>query len=194
MSRPAGIKLSNEHKQNISKALTGRTKTFIYSKFSYEDYMEIYNDFIKLHTQNNTIGIEQYCKSTKKISSTTFRKFIKSNNLYCPKAKWNTNRIETHRKYMIEIRFGLDYDMWNKLQPTKKLYYNLVRSLTEKQPLHLLDNFSKRGKQTFHVDHIIPIIYGYNNNIPAEEIAHISNLRIISATENLQKSCNLILE
>jgi hypothetical protein len=194
MSRPIGMKLSNEHKQNISKALTGRAKTFIYSKFSYEDYMEIYNDFIKLYTQNNTIGIEQYCKSTKKISSTTFRKFIKSNNLYCPKAKWDTNRIETHRKYMIEIRFGLDYDIWTKLQPAKKLYYNLVRSLTEKQPLHLLDNFLKRGKQTFHVDHIIPIIYGYNNNIPADEIAHINNLRIISATENLQKSCNLILE
>ncbi len=194
MSRPAGFKLSTKHKQNISNSLKGRDKIFKYSKFSYNEYMEIYNDFINSNSTDTTIGIEQYCKFTKKISSGTFRKFIKLNNLYCPTAKWNANRIETHRKYMIEIRFGLDYDMWNKLQSTKKLYYNLVRSLTEKQPLHLLDNFSKRGKQTFHVDHIIPIIYGYNNNIPAEEIAHINNLRIISATENLQKSCNLILE
>ena len=194
MSRLAGSTLSDEHKQNISNSLRGRSKTFIYSKFSYTEYMELYDDFINIHLNNTTIGIEQYCIDTKKISSTTFRKFIKSNNLYCPKAQWNSTRIKLHKKYMIETRFNLDYDQWVKLQPKKKLYYNLVRSITEKQPLYLLDNFDKRGRQTFHVDHIIPIIYGYINNIAAEKIGHISNLRIISAKENLQKSCNLILD
>ena len=192
MSRPIGCKLSETHKQNISASLRGRKKQFIYKKFSFNDYMNLYNDFINKNFKDNTLGIEQYCKITNKISNTTFRKFIKDNQLYCPKAKWTNSRVEHHRKYMIEIRFSMDYEQWKTTLPEKKSYYMKVRSLTEKQPLHTLKNFQHRGKFTYHVDHIVPIIYGYINNIPAEEIAHISNLRIITATENLQKNCNII--
>jgi len=192
MSRPKNCILSKSHKKNISIALKGRKKDFIYKKFSYEDYISIYNEFLDINLNDATIGIEQYCKITKKISSTTFRKFIKEYNLYCPKAKWTDCRIENHRKYMIEIRLGIDYKYWLQMLPEKKSYYMKVRALTEKQPLRNLENFNLRGKNTYHVDHIIPIIYGYTNNIPAEHIAHISNLRIISAKENLQKSCNII--
>jgi hypothetical protein len=192
MCRPKNSILSESHKKNISSALKGRKKDIIYKKFSYDEYIDIYNDFLDSNLKDNTIGIERYCKTIKKITSTTFRKFIKEHNLYCPKAKWNTDRIENHRKYMIEVRFGIDYKYWLQMLPEKKSYYMKVRSLTEKQPLHILENFNLRGRQTYHVDHIIPIIYGYTNDIPAEKIAHISNLRIITAKENLQKSCNII--
>ena len=43
MSRLAESTLSDEHKQNISNSLRGRSKTFIYSKFSYTEYMELCN-------------------------------------------------------------------------------------------------------------------------------------------------------
>lgn len=138
MSRPKNSILSESHKKNISAALTGRKKSVIYTKFSYDEYIELYNDFLNLNLKDNTIGIEQYCKMIKKISSTTFRKFIKEHNLYCPKAKWNSNRIENQRKYMIEVRFGMDYANWLQMLPNKKSYYMKVRSLTEKQPLHIL--------------------------------------------------------
>lgn len=192
MSRSAGFNLSETHKQNISISLKGRKKQFIYKKFSFIDYMNLYDDFINKNFKDNTLGIEQYCKLSNKITSTTFRKFIKDNKLFCPKAKWNKIRLENHRRYMIEVRFNMNYEQWLESLPEKKSYYMQVRSLTKKQPLHTLENYQKRGKFTYHVDHIIPIIYGYTNNIPAEQIAHISNLQIITAQENLQKSCNII--
>jgi hypothetical protein len=42
MSRSIGCKLSETHKQNISASLRGRKKQFIYIKFSFNDYMNLY--------------------------------------------------------------------------------------------------------------------------------------------------------
>jgi hypothetical protein len=79
-------------------------------------------------------------------------------------------------------------------------YYKKVWKITESQPLHLLDGYNrcKRtrvdiDKNAFHIDHIKPIIYGYKNNIPPEEIGNINNLRFISAVENHKKSKNIKL-
>jgi hypothetical protein len=79
----------------------------------------------------------------------------------------------------------------------KRLYYIQVWSLTEQQPLHSLRNYEKRcfkGPSCFHLDHILPIIFGYNNNIPVEKIGHISNLRFIRSTVNLRKGYKLTTE
>lgn len=79
-------------------------------------------------------------------------------------------------------------------------YYKKVWKITESQPLHLLNGYNndKRtridiDKNAFHIDHIIPIIYGYRNNIPPEKIGDINNLRFISAMENHKKSKNIKL-
>lgn len=70
-------------------------------------------------------------------------------------------------------------------------YRHKVDVLTKKQPIHLLENFDKRGRAgdegAYHLDHIISVWYGYHNNIPPEEIADISNLRMIPWMENQQK-------
>lgn len=78
-------------------------------------------------------------------------------------------------------------------------YYKKVWEITKVQPLHLLDGYDRKkrtridiDKNAFHVDHIIPIIYGYEHNIPPEQIGNISNLRFISALENHKKSKKLI--
>ncbi len=68
-----------------------------------------------------------------------------------------------------------------------KAYRNLVHKLTKLQPLHTLDNIDKRGFKDHHVDHKISIWYGWKNNIPAHEIAHISNLRVIPYKDNMRK-------
>ena len=39
----------------------------------------------------------------------------------------------------------------------------------------------------FQIDHIIDIKYGFNNNIPAEEIADLKNLQFIPWEENIKK-------
>ena len=88
-----GKRLSENHKKQISLASKGKKKNIIHYKFTYNDYLQIYNDFIEINKKNPCIGIEMYCNSTSKISNTTFRKFIKDNNLFCPRAKKRTTII-----------------------------------------------------------------------------------------------------
>lgn len=79
----------------------------------------------------------------------------------------------------------------------KRLYYIKVWCLTESQPLHVLRNHDKRcfrGKNCYHLDHIIPIIYGYNNSIPVEKIGGMSNLRFIRSEVNMRKGYKLTSE
>lgn len=71
-------------------------------------------------------------------------------------------------------------------------YYLKVRSISESQKLETLENHEKRGKYNYHLDHIIPIIYGFENGIPPEVIGGISNLRFIPAKENLSKNRKLV--
>jgi len=79
----------------------------------------------------------------------------------------------------------------------KRLYYIKVWCITESQPLHVLRNFDKRcfrGKNCYHLDHMIPIIYGYNNGISPEKIGGMSNLRFIRSTVNMRKGHKLTSE
>lgn len=69
-------------------------------------------------------------------------------------------------------------------------YSRRVRYLTSKQPLHLLENIDKRGPVDlggWHLDHIVSVRAGFEKGIPAEEIANISNLRMLPAIANIKK-------
>lgn len=46
----------------------------------------------------------------------------------------------------------------------------------------------------YQLDHIIPVRYGFDNNIPPEEIARLENLRMIPWKENVQKGKKLLSE
>lgn len=79
----------------------------------------------------------------------------------------------------------------------KRFYYIKVWFITESQPLHLLRNHERRcwkGPSCFHLDHVLPIIFGFYNNIPPEKIGHISNLRFIRSTVNMRKGHKLTTE
>jgi len=76
--------------------------------------------------------------------------------------------------------------------PTKfEKYRNKVDSITRKQSIHLLENYEKRGKSgkqgAYHLDHIMPVWYGYHNNISPEKISNITNLKFIPWEENQRK-------
>lgn len=58
---------------------------------------------------------------------------------------------------------------------------NFIKYFHDINPLNL-----RRGKD-FHLDHIFSIMCGFLQNIPPKEIAAPSNLRIISAPENIKK-------
>jgi hypothetical protein len=57
-----------------------------------------------------------------------------------------------------------------------------------KNNLTQLENYEHRSYKEYHIDHIVPIIYGYKNNIPAKVIGNILNLRMLYYTENIEKS------
>lgn len=65
-------------------------------------------------------------------------------------------------------------------------YDFIARSLTEEQPLHLLDNIKKRGPD-WHLDHIISVREGWLQSIPVATIAHLSNLRVVPKQKNRAK-------
>ena len=80
------------------------------------------------------------------------------------------------------------------------LYCLVVRRLTNKQPIHLLDGYNKdkigRDKGKLQVDHIFSKFEGFRNNIPPYIIADIRNLRVISTSENASKAarCDITKE
>jgi hypothetical protein len=79
----------------------------------------------------------------------------------------------------------------------KRLYYIKVWSITESMPIHTLKNYEKRcyyGPSCHHLDHVLPISYGFHNKIPPEKIGHISNLRFIPSEENIKKGYKLTEE
>ena len=106
--------------------------------------------------------------------------------------KLNNKLTTEDRLEAIAKREGYpDYKTYYATFEDRKKYHRKVWNLTYKQPIELLENFDKRGKSgidgAHQLDHIIPIKYGFENNIPAEEIAHISNLRMITWEENISK-------
>ena len=71
---------------------------------------------------------------------------------------------------------------WNEFD----YYREEVYILTDKV-CHLIEGIENRSFKGPHIDHKISIHYGYHNKIPAKYIADISNLRMLSAKENLAK-------
>lgn len=71
----------------------------------------------------------------------------------------------------------------------KYIDYNLLcKKLTDAQPLHLLNNIEKRGFNNYHVDHIVPLIFGYHHNIEEYIMADMINIRCIPKKQNLDKN------
>lgn len=65
-------------------------------------------------------------------------------------------------------------------------YRRRVQKLTEKVK-NQLQNIELRGFNTYHIDHKKSIAIGYKEGIPADVIASLSNLQIISKADNLRK-------
>jgi len=68
-----------------------------------------------------------------------------------------------------------------------RIYSNKVWKLTELNSTYI-KNINLRGFKSFHIDHKISIHYGFEQCILPKYIADISNLRMLSCKENLNKS------
>lgn len=93
---------------------------------------------------------------------------------------------------------GYTYKEFMEKLPEFKKYFQKVRTITNKQPLETLENFNKRGvcgiDGAYNLDHCYSIIEGFKNNVPAEIIGNIKNLKMIPWEENLTKQGNCSIE
>ncbi len=87
---------------------------------------------------------------------------------------------------------GISYIEYRDRKTDMEKYKQEVMYITEKQPLHLLENYNKRGHFSYHLDHIYPISKGFENNILPEVIGDISNLQMLWWKDNLKKSNKVI--
>jgi len=70
-------------------------------------------------------------------------------------------------------------------------YKNEVWRVTNSQPLHLLENYDKRGASgkegAYQIDHMYSILKGFRNAVPPSLIGNIDNLQMIPWLENVKK-------
>lgn len=72
-------------------------------------------------------------------------------------------------------------------QSAVKKYRKEVEAVTRKQPLYQLDNSDKRGRNRYHLDHILSVSFGFNSGLDPEIIGDIRNLRFVPYKINLEK-------
>lgn len=106
---------------------------------------------------------------------------MRNNPMNVDKIKWHHSTIGvTHVWPLICVKPE------KKVNHAKIDYYKQVWYHTEKNA-HKLHNITKRG-QEYHIDHIVPISYGFKKGIDPKRIGGIKNLRIISWKENFNKN------
>lgn len=59
---------------------------------------------------------------------------------------------------------------------------------------HLLPGIENRGYRKYHIDHKISIKWGFDNKIPASDIAHISNLQLLWWKDNFTKNVECLID
>jgi hypothetical protein len=77
-----------------------------------------------------------------------------------------------------------------------KKYRRKVYYWTSKNNLPTLENYYRRGRFDFHLDHKYSITEGFRNGVPPKIIGSIHNLQFIPYTENVSKGikCSITLE
>lgn len=77
------------------------------------------------------------------------------------------------------------------LNLAKDEYYAIVRRVTEWSYTTNIDDIDPERIRSneFHIDHMVSVCYGFQNNIQPYIIGDITNLRMMDRTSNIQKYC-----
>ena len=99
---------------------------------------------------------------------------------------------EEQRNKMRATKAGFkNWEEYVEKYPKKEFYKREVWKYTYRNDLTILENFDKRGRcgvnNAYQLDHIISINFGWKNNIPAEQIGEMKNLKMIPWKENRKK-------
>ena len=119
-------------------------------------------------------------------------KFVKYLNDYYFKVKYDTEEeLEFYKKYAEKFYANKRRGKSPLGEFERSYYWFVVWEITERNAAQVA-GIEKRGA-AFHLDHIVPILYGYEHNISPHLIGGLDNLRIISRAENMRK-VNFITE
>jgi len=171
---------TEETKLRISKTLTGRVQT--------KETID--------KRRNSLKGREAWNKGLT-YKRRDFSKWLKVNGHWkegqSMEDRFGVERAIEIKNTLAKLRSGSKNVLTDLEIDRKKKYYREVWKVTEQQELSKLENFEKRGRvdlnrEAYNLDHIIPIIYGYKNNINPILVGSIDNLRFIPAMENHKKS------
>jgi hypothetical protein len=104
---------------------------------------------------------------------------------------------EKRARIAVETKLGISYEEWQNTIPERKKYYLDVWRITREQPLYTLESYEKRGHvlqegKGYQLDHIYPISKGFEHNISPDVIGHISNLQMLSASDNAKKGAKIL--
>ena len=145
---------------------------------SVEIHANLY-DYSFVNYKNASTKVEIICKSHGSFFQKPVDHMQGRGCILCKKPETLKKRIEKGQAIDPALKepFQLYRDAVRKLsnQNFQKYYYDI-------NPTNL-----RRGPN-WHLDHIVSITAGFAGNLPVEEIASPSNLRIISAKENRQKN------
>lgn len=139
-----------------------------------ENFNNGYEVWNKGLTKNDNLIIK---KISEKIKGRKHSEDVKKIISFHSKLRWSQG--------VYDNQYGKNYTEFKK-------YQHKVHKLTRKIK-HLIEGYdeTKHGKMgvngAFQIDHIIDIKYGFDNNIPAEEIADLKNLQFIPWEENIKK-------
>lgn len=114
------------------------------------------------------------------------------------KKEYDENEFNEKLEYnsYLKSQSALSFEEWKEVRIKTKTAYDdykgKVWQFTNKCNLELLPNFEKRGRAgiegAYHLDHIVPIQYGFEHNISSEYIGSIQNLWFIPWKINITKS------
>lgn len=127
-----------------------------------------------------------YCNSTFSVKPGSPRRYC---NKSCGAKNMDRSYMQTEN-YKNTLR---NPDLPEFTKYSRKVH-KLTKKLYEQHYDIINPNGYKRGiageEGAYHLDHIIPIKYGYENKIPPEDIARIENLQMLPWKTNVVKSSN----
>lgn len=97
--------------------------------------------------------------------------------------EWEQARIKNIVVFDLDAELNKKKRFWT--------YRKRVYALTE-SVAHLIPGICKRAFKGHHIDHIFPIWYGFRLGITAEQIADLSNLRMLYFKENMKKGTRIV--
>lgn len=97
----------------------------------------------------------------------------------------NNEYVEDSNIFIKNVRFNRK-TRWNN-------YKKEVKTLSELNSKELL-NGKTRGFKENHIDHIVPISYGFKKSIPVSLISSKDNLQVLSYKDNMKKGVKITKE